>query len=89
MNRQKMIALSVVYRDENKDIQGGMNFYWVPGAVTVLYQEWEHMAAGEIWGKVTPDPMLGDGLLTYFLENWQDRPEGPHYEVYSVNGDYR
>jgi hypothetical protein len=87
---KKTIEVRCVYRDEDKNIQGGVNFYWVVGAKTVLYQEWEHSCAGKIWEGVAPDPMAQDGLLDYFLECWQGRREdGYLYEVESVDEDYR
>lgn len=95
MRTGKIVELRCVYRDEDKNVQGGVNFYLPENSRIVMIQTWEHTASGEIWGQVQPDPIGSDqGLLEYFLEAWQDRKENPwtggliHYEVEDVDGNY-
>jgi len=80
MNQIETVKLSVVYRDEDKNVAGGIDFYWPSGGRTVMYQEWEYRCSGNAYSQVKPDPMLGNSLLDYFLQNWQDK-EGIHFEV--------
>lgn len=90
----EIIKLSVVYRDEDKNIQGGIDFFLPEGSVVVMYQVWEHTASGRLYDPVNPDAIGEMGLLEYFLEAWQDRPRESgdgvtHYEVDDVQGNWR
>lgn len=66
----KIKALSKELVDGYPD--GGAHFYWEPGSRIVLVQEWEHMAAGPVWGQVMPDPMVKDDLAKYINTFWDN-----------------
>lgn len=91
----KIIQLRVVYWDEDKNIQGGINFLLPEGSEVVMYQEWEHTASGNVWQQVCPDPIGSQGLLEYFLSAWQDKHLDPyteevrHYEIEYVDDNWR
>lgn len=59
-----MEYVEIVEKDENGNIQGGIDFWHVPGADTYLYQQWEHTASGNSFGQkgefsqVLPDPVV-------------------------------
>lgn len=82
MEKLKTIQVRTVIEDEDSLVQGGVDFYWVKGSKTVLYQSWEHRASGPVWGEVTPDPMCGDDFLEYLYENWSE------YRVLDVEEDF-
>lgn len=60
---------------------GGINFYFTPGDRVYLYQEWEHMASGPVWGQVTVDPIYKD-IITTITESWSD------YIIVDVEDNY-
>lgn len=87
--------MAVVEKDESGDVQGGMVFLHPKGSDIVIYQKWEYRCSGNVYGPMLPDPIGSEGLLAYFLENWQDKAEPfeepVHYEIdsESITADYR
>lgn len=74
----KMHHVEIVEKDENGNIQGGIDFWHVPGADTYLYQEWEHKASGEVFAQALPDPVVSDpkgesDLLYTVKECWLEQ----------------
>jgi hypothetical protein len=71
MNELKTIKVKAVSYDEDNNIDGGVDIYWVPGAHVVLYQTWEDGLLDyflENWTK---------GEIEYHLD-----PENPVNENY-------
>ena len=64
-----MHYIAIVEKDEEGKVQGGMNFWWEPGAHIYLSQPWEYSCAGNDYGVVSPDPVYVD-LLTTVKETW-------------------
>lgn len=82
MEKLKTIQVKTVREDEDNLVQGGVNFYWVPGARIVLCHEWEYKGSGPVWKDINPDPMSGDNFLDYLLGCWSE------YRVVDVVGDF-
>lgn len=89
VNNLKTQMISIVERDEEGRVQGGVKFWWTEGSAIYLYQEWDYRASGAENGTVNPDPMYKD-LLTTVKESWLEQvnmvfedPDNP------VNYDYR
>jgi len=96
-----MHKVSLVQRDENGNVQEGIDFWHVPGADIYLYQRWIYRCSknefgqqGE-FGQTMPDPVLTDpqgvsDLLHTVRECWMDQVDmefdNPNYPV---DTDYR
>ncbi len=93
--------VALVERDEDGFVQGGIDFWHVPGADIYTYQQWIYRCSknefgqqGE-FGQTLPDPVLKDpkgvsDLLYTVKECWLERADmefkNPNYPV---DTDYR
>lgn len=84
-NTRKTHMISIVEKDDEGHIQGGIKFWWTEGALTYLYQEWEHAASGAIFTDVKPDPIYRD-LLTTVKESWLEQVG---MEIHMHDPDFR
>lgn len=92
---RNMHHVGLVELDSDGLVQGGIDFWHVPGSDTYLYQEWEHMAAGNVFKQALPDPVLTDpkgvsDLLHTVTECWKEQT-GMEFKnpVHPVDTDYR
>lgn len=93
---ENMHHIELVDLDENGKVQGGMDFWHVPGAHIYLYQVWEYRAAGNEYKQALPDPIMSDpagkmGALEYTVRQCWLRQVDMVFKnpVYPVDTDYR
>lgn len=90
-----MEMISIVEKDKNGQVQGGMKFWHTPGDATYVYHYWEHMASGPVFSDVMPDPVVSDpeGKMTaleYTVhECWIKTEERFEYTVKLHDTNYR
>jgi hypothetical protein len=66
----QMIKVETVIRDEDKNVQGGIHFYWNRTTGQLMFQTWEHKGSGPIWFEVQQESRKVADFLGYFLDNW-------------------
>jgi hypothetical protein len=87
-----MDFVQIVEKNENGQIEAGVNFWHSPGESSCLYQLWEYRASGIEYKATCPDPVLTstvDGMtdLEYTVLNCWAAQMG--MEVEKVERDYR
>jgi len=83
--------VKIVCKDEEGDVQGGMEFFHTPGNDVILYSRWEYRCSGNTYGPVNPDPIGKTDLLTYLIEGWLGQREDGYWSIdgESITDDYR
>lgn len=76
MNKLKTIKMTINLLNEGKDPIGGKILLWTEGAHVVTIIDFEYRSAGNIYAAPYADPMEGQGLLEYYVNNWADRDYG-------------
>jgi hypothetical protein len=60
MNKIKTHMVSIVEKDDDGNIIGGIKFWWTEGAHIATYHEWDHNASGPTFSDIMPEPVMND-----------------------------